>query len=462
MRAAIACLLLLWARPASCLDWPEAEARMLEHLRALIRLDTTNPPGNEILAARYIKEELDKEGIRSEILASTGTRASLLARLPGSGRKRPFLIICHTDVVPAERGRWSVDPFAAEVKDGYVWGRGAADVKSMCAAGMAVLTLLKRSGAPLDRDVLFLAQADEESGGAGRHIDWLLKEHPGKLAAEFAVNEGGHTHWEDGRISAVDVQCAEKQYVDLRLTAAGAAGHASLPNPRNPVHALARALARLSAWAPPPEFSPVSRRYFEALAAEGGPRLREAARELGGPGWRDAAGRIAALKPEYGAMLSDHCAATILQAGYKSNVVPDTASAQVNCRLLPGRSLDRFLEDVRRVIAEPSVEVLYDGPELPPSLAMPVDGEMFRAIEAAVGRLAPGAPVRPYLSLWSTDAPAFRARGVQVYGLHPPLAAADLSGPHGTDERLPIAGLNAYLRILYDVTSGLSAAGEAP
>lgn len=440
-------------------QWPAAFGEMKEHLKALIRTDTSNPPGNELPAAKYLEGVLAREGIASEIFVSTGTRASLVARLKGSGRKRPFLLVCHTDVVPAEPARWSVDPFGAVEKDGYVYGRGAADIKGMCAAQLMVLLLLKRSGTPLDRDVIFFAQADEEVGGSERHLTWLLREHGSAVDAEFAINEGGHTLWRDGKIAGVRLQAAEKQYLDVKLIARGSPGHSSVPRADNPVFAVARALSRLSAWTPQRERHPIVLRFLEETTTPG-PRARLVKR-LASKHWQRAAEELEAADPEASALFRDTVVATMMNAGYKANVVPSEASATVNCRLMPGRDPKVFVQQLAAVIQEPGIEISFDADDLPPIPSMPLDTALYSAIERSVAGLAPQAKVTPFLSAWSTDAQSLRARGIIVYGLDPPLTPEDADRAHGHDERIGIDALNAYLKLLHRVTLEIAGGGPA-
>ena len=196
----------------------EIKRETLAHTKALIALDTSNPPGNEIIAARYIEGELKKDGIESVLYTSTGTRTSLVARLKGDGTKKPLLLMCHIDVVPADAKGWTVKPFEPLEKDGNLYGRGSADVKSLCAAEIAVLVYLKRTATRLARDVIFFAEADEESGSSVRHIDSLLRDRPELVAAEFGINEGGNSVWKDGKILEVRVEAAEKEYMDFTMT----------------------------------------------------------------------------------------------------------------------------------------------------------------------------------------------------------------------------------------------------
>lgn len=457
MRALALAALLAGPAAAADPDWAALGRDAAKVAADLIRLDTSNPPGNEVLAAEYLRNTLKEDGIEGVLLTSTGTRTSFVARLKGDGSARPLIHICHTDVVPADRAGWSVDPFAAVEKDGLLYGRGAADIKSMCGAQLVVLRELKRRGVALKRDVIFLAQADEESGEADRHAVWLAAHHWAELDAEYGVNEGGFTLWKDGRIARLDLQCAEKRYVDLKLVARGTPGHASIPNASNPVHALARAVARLSAWAPPFQPSELAVATVRAQAAAGPGDLKAAAAGLTGKEAQAAAAKVAKLSPELGALLRDTCAATVLKAGYKSNVVPADAEADVNCRLLPGRDLNVFLEELRAVLAEPSVSVKYLGPPLDAIPAMPFDGPFVAALTAAAAEAAPGAPVTPFLSPWSTDAEVYRARGVKVYGIDPPLRPEDKDRAHGNDERIPSASFAPYTRLLYLLTLKLAA-----
>ncbi|MBI5201410.1 MAG: M20/M25/M40 family metallo-hydrolase [Elusimicrobia bacterium] len=451
--------LALAAAPVRAVEpaWEPAYAELKEHFQALVRFDTSNPPGNELPAARYLESVLAKDGIESRVLVSTGARASLIARVKGSGLKRPLLLSCHTDVVPADRARWSVDPFSAAEKDGYIMGRGAADIKGLCAAELMTLKLLRRSGVALERDVVFFAQADEEVGGSERHLTWLLREHGALLDAEFGINEGGHSVWRDGKLTAVHLQAAEKQYLDVTLIARGSSGHSSVPRRDNAVYAIGRALAKLSAWEPPLERHPVAVRFLQATAPGAGERAK-LVEKLAGRGWEKAARELEKLDPEAGALFHDTVSATMVRGGYKENVVPAEARAVVNCRLMPGRDPKAFVRDLAAVIREPSIELKYDADDLPPIPSMPLDTPLYFAIRDALREQHPNALIAPFMSAWSTDAQSLRARGTIVYGLDPPMTPEDADRAHGDDERISIAAMNAYLRLLYSVTLKLAAA----
>ncbi len=451
--AGLLCLFLTASAQASP-DWGKLYEETRGYLKDLVRLDTSNPPGNEILAARYLKRHLDEEGIPSRIYTSTGTRASLIARLKGTGKNRPLILMCHTDVVPADPKEWRTPPFEPVEKDGYLYGRGAADIKSMCAAHLAVMRSLKRRGVRLSRDLIFFAQADEETGARERHIDWLLEHHGEDLDAEYAINEGGNTVWTDGRVSEIRIQAAEKEYMDIRLVARGSSGHASVPRSDNAVAALSRAVARLAAYRAPAELNGVARGFLERQVRRSGPSIGSAIKEVlaAGPESIDeAADRLAALAPEFGAMLRDTVSPTILKAGYKSNVVPAKAEAVLNARLMPGRDPERFVEILRRVIQEPAVEILFDPPSRAPVKAMPTDTPLYRAAEAAAKRISREAPVMPFMAVWTTDSQDLRARGIITYGIDPPLSAEDGERVHGRDERIALKALDWYVRFLYEI-----------
>lgn len=448
----IALLLLLLAAPALAAD-PDArlKADTLAHTKALVALDTSNPPGNEIIAARYIEAALEKDGIESELYTSTGTRTSLFARLKGDGSKRPLLLMCHTDVVPADPAGWKTPPFAPVEKDGYLYGRGTADVKGMCAAQMAVLGWLKREKTALARDVIFFAEADEESGAPARHIDQLLRERPDLVDAEFGINEGGNSLWKDGKIHEVRIEAAEKEYMDLTLTAKGKPGHSSVPTEDNALARLSGAVARLAAHKFPVALNPVTRGFLERQAETGEPAVAAAVKALlaapAGPRRERAATALARLAPELGAMLRDTVTPTMLKAGYKSNVIPAEATATFNARLLPGRKAADLIAGIKAVVADPAIEFVFEPPTRKPVGAMPVDTDLFRAAVAA----APGVRVMPYMAAWTTDSQDIRGRGVIVYGIDPPMTLEDLKHVHGEDERLPLAGLDWYAVYLRDI-----------
>ena len=432
-----------------------------EHLKAMVPLDTTNPPGNEIIVARYIDGKLRDAGIESEIYTSSGTRSSVIARLRGSGAKPPLVLMCHTDVVPADPKEWETPPFEAVEKDGYLYGRGTTDNKSMCAAGLAVLVSLKREGVKLSRDLVLFAQADEESGASYRHIDWLLAKHGDLLNAKFALNEGGNTVWENGKVAEIRIQAAEKEFMDVVLTARGRAGHSSVPRSDNALATLSRAVTRVFEHRFAARLDEVVRTFLQRQQEGAEPELRGAIAEaLAVDGQEDldrAADRLAAVNPEFGAMLRDTITPTMLKAGYKSNVIPAEAEATLNARLLPGRDPEEFIAELKAVIDEPAIEVSFVAPAGPPVGAMPIDTTLYQAARDAAAELAPGARVMPFMAAWTTDAKSLRQRGTIVYGIEPPLSADDGERVHGKNERISLAALDWYARYLKAVVLRVAA-----
>ncbi len=312
-------------------------------LADLIKINTTNPPGNEQLAAMYIAEILEKEGIKAEILDLTPGRSALVARLKSTAMADPskaLLLVAHMDVVGVEKPKWTVDPFAAVQKDGYLYGRGAIDDKGMLAANLAAFIALKRANPRLNRDVIFLATADEEQfGDASAKI--LIAKHWDKFAAGFALNEGGEVLLKNGKVQYVAVQASEKVPVNVTVVARGTSGHASMPTKDNAVLHLAAAVAKIGNYSAPVHFTTVVRRYFEQLAAIEDDEMGKWMRSLDAPDRGEHAQRVISdASPLWNSMLRDSIAPTMLTAGVRANVIPGEARANLNIRLLPGDTID--------------------------------------------------------------------------------------------------------------------------
>ena len=435
--------------------WPEAHAEMLGHLRELIRRDTRNPPGNEITVARYLDSVLKSAGIETHLFEPAPGRAALVARLKGNGSRRPVVLMGHMDVVGVERDRWTVDPFAGEVRDGYLYGRGAIDDKGMLAANLQTMLLLKRlvvdRGGSLARDVVFVANSDEEAGGE-LGMGWLIANHPELVRGEFALNEGGRTRIVRGRPLYVAVQSAEKVSHVVTVTARGPGGHASVPLEGNAVLRLGRALAAIGAWRAPTRVTPTTQRFFGELARVW-PDAREAramADVASGSAARVARGALVLRgTPTFDAVLRTGISATIVQGGIRANVIPEAATATLNVRTLPGESVDAVVEALRRVVGDPlvAIAVTERGESSPASdHASP----MFRALADATRALDPRMVTVPYLSTGATDSARLRTWGMQAFGVLPfPLAQEDEDRMHGTDERVPLAALEFGTRLIY-------------
>lgn len=425
----------------------------LGYLVELLKIDTSNPPGHETRVARYLKTVCEREGIAGELLGPDPERLSFVARLKGSGEARPLLLMAHSDVVPAERSHWSVDPFAGLVRDGYIWGRGAQDTKGLLAAELAVFLELKRSGARLKRDVILLVESDEEAGG-GVGIQWLVSNAWSKIDAEFALNEGGFAQRLDSGRVLYNIQTAEKIPTRIKLIARGTAGHGSVPRADNPVVHLARAIVRLAEAEQPIQLNSTTRDYFGELARMPEyAKLAGAFKKLDDPAQVAAARReIAAASPMLASMLSTSVSPSMLDAGVKVNVIPTVAEAQVDVRRLPGETREEVMERFRRIINDPAVEIQrttsVDRPATEPSSRT---SSLYRAIEETVRR-EPGDPVvLPMMTLGATDGSALRERGMGVYGI--PLFPAPQAErrAHGNDERVRLDSFRHGVRLLREV-----------
>jgi acetylornithine deacetylase/succinyl-diaminopimelate desuccinylase-like protein len=425
-------------------------------LQDLVKINTTNPPGNEQAAAKYVLTVLQKEGITGEELVLAPGRSAVVARLRSTAMADPsraLLLVAHLDVVGVDRSKWTVDPFAAVIKDGYLYGRGAIDDKAMLAANLATFIALKRANAHLNRDVIFLATDDEEGGGEAS-IKTLIAKYWDKFAAGFAINEGGNVVVKDGKVQYVAVQASEKVAVNVAVVAHGVSGHASMPTKDNPIVHVGAAVAKISTYIAPVHFTAIVRRYFEGLTAVEDDELAKWMRSLDTADRGEHAQRVISdADPQWNAMLRDTIAPTMFTAGVRPNVIPAEARAILNIRLLPGDTIDALVGELTKLVNDPQVrlEVQPDaGLTAPPSS---LESDFYAAIVKVSAQEFGGAPVLPYQSPWATDSSQLRLHNVQAYGLWPfPLADEDLKRMHGDDERIPLAsfakGVDVEARIV--------------
>ena len=460
MRLPLVALLMTLAVPSSPLaaqqpDWERVRTEVVSHLQRMIRMNTVNPPGNELPVAQYLDSIFRAEGIETHLFEPGPGRGSLVARLKGDGSKRPVVIMAHMDVVGVERAHWSVDPFAGEVRDGYLYGRGAIDDKGMLAANLETMLLLKRhvvdAGGRLSRDVIFVANSDEEQDGTFG-MGWLLKNHPELVRAEFALNEGGRTRIVRGKPLYVAVQNTEKVPHVVTVTARGPGGHASVPLEGNAIFRLGRALAAIGAHREPLQVNPTTRRFFSELAKVWPDRFERAAMAdvASADARRQARGaKTLARTPVFDAVLRNGISATLASAGVRSNVIPTEATATLNIRTLPGQSIDSVVARLRQKVRDPLVElaVTERGEDAP---ASDFHSPMFAAIEETVRELAPDMVVVPYLSTGATDSAALRRWGMQAFGVLPfPMSQDDEDRMHGNDERVPLKSLEFGTKMIY-------------
>src|SRR5215831_1738699 len=354
----------------------------------LIKINTTNPPGNELAAAKYIAAVLDREGIHSETIESAPGRGFLVARLSSSplpDPSRALLLMAHLDVVGVDRSKWTVDPFGGVIEGNYLYGRGAIDDKGMLAANLAAFVALKRSGARLNRDVIFFAEGDEEDGGA-QGIKFAVTKHWDKIAAGFAINEGGRIALKNGKVQYVGIQASEKVAANIDVIAKGTSGHASVPLKDNAVAHLAAALAKISTYEAPVEFNSITRAYFAALAPVEDDETAKWIRVLETPERGDHAARVISdANPLWNSMIHDTISPTMLQAGVRQNVIPAEAKAVLNVRLLPGNQLSVLIAELQLLVNDPAIrfEVEPNGSEIAPSSLLAT--ELYASIKRVAG-----------------------------------------------------------------------------
>ena len=440
-------LILVGLSPGPSAPAQPADPRRLSEparwLQQYLRIDTTNPPGREHLAASFLADLLHREGIATRLLVSPQGRTSLWARLPASASKpaqkgdgRAIVLLHHIDVVPAGPG-WTVQPFAGTVRDGRLWGRGAVDDKSLGIAQLAAFVDLKRRKVPLTRDVIYLAVADEENGG-GQGAGWIMERHPELFrGVEGVVGEGGRSQVSgDGRILWWGIEVAQKRPLWLRVTTSGRAGHASGLNPESANHQLVLALARLLQKPERWRVTPAARAYVRAIAPFHGQPLRRILSDIDRV--VTPSGPKEFLLPGMANLFLDSIQVTVLDGGEKINVIPREARALLDVRLLPDTDSEAFLKEIEAALGDDcTVEVLVTSPPTPPS---PASGPVWGALAQALGA---SGPVVPTFVPGFTDSRYFRERGIPAYGITPfALSGEDMRGIHSADERIPIDELD--------------------
>jgi acetylornithine deacetylase/succinyl-diaminopimelate desuccinylase-like protein len=453
-------------------DWDRATDECVEHLRSLIRIPSVNPPGlpdtaagldssgGETAAARYCAEVLSAAGISAEVLETEPGRGSCFARLPAGipNPEPPLILLSHLDVVPVEADAWSRDPFGAELVDGVVWGRGAVDMKDMLAMELTVMLELHRSGAPLRRDVVFAAVADEEAGGEHGALHWVrqrpdLFADAGGRTAAAALNEvGGYSMTIAGR-RAYTIQVAEKGIAWTRLRSTGTPSHGSMPSPDNAAIKLARAVAAMAGEPLPARVIPVVRRFFEGLGLGDVAQLVEKGRDAEAAAVLDAAVEDPVLRRSLRAMLRDTATPNVLHAGSKVNVVPGRGEAEVDVRTLPGTDQHALLAHLQELVgSDATVEPVH----LMPPVEWPADAEIVRLMEDALRAADPEGVPLPMMITLGTDAKALSLLGIPTYGFVPlrlDPGVPFLSLYHANDERIPVSALRFGLPVLHEVVS---------
>jgi acetylornithine deacetylase/succinyl-diaminopimelate desuccinylase-like protein len=439
----------LAAQSRVSIDYSALREETAKRLSEYIRINTSNPPGNELATARWLAGVLAKEGVQGMILdtAELGPgRANFYARLPGSGSGKGIALVHHMDVVTATPKDWSVDPFAGTVKDGYVWGRGALDMKGHGIIQLMAFIALKRAGVQLSRDLVYVGNADEEIGGLGSRT--FVAKHPDLVKQiEYVLTEGADTRVEKGKVRWFGIDVGEKRTWWKKLIAKGTSSHGSVPLGDNPVERLVRALDRIMDYETPVRLTPAVDRFFKAQARDQTGQakiwLSDAAAAL-----KTKKGREWLLsQPERNALLRNTITPTVLKGSEKTNIIPQEASVELDIRLLPDEDTVVFRRTLERLIADPKIELEAIG-DMAPRYSAPLDTEMFKALERVAGRMLPGVPVATPVSAGASDRPYWAAAGPICYGIDPYLVELEESrySVHGNNERLSLENIEFGLR----------------
>ena len=440
-------------------DWAGVEEETLRHFRALLRFDTSDPPGRELPAAEYLRDVLEAEGIAVEMLSVDPERPNVVARLKGDGSQEPLLIMAHTDVVNVDPEKWTFPPFSATVDGGYVYGRGAVDDKDNLAAGLMVMLELKRQNIPLSRDVIFLAESGEE-GATEYGIEFMVNEHFEKIDAEFCLAEGGSVARVNREVVYGGVQTVEKLPYRLELAARGVAGHGSVPLQNNSVVRLAKAISAIADWRSPIRLNETTYTYFERLASISPPDAGERYLAVLDSGRAsDADEYFLAYEPRHASMLRSSLSPTIFDAGYRINVIPSESRASVDFRALPDENIQDYLEQIREVIGDDSIEVSLGQRNTRPAGQASINTTAFSAIEQNLQEHY-GVITLPTMSTGATDMAYLRARGVQCYGIGPAIDREDAAlgfGAHSDQERILISEMNRFVRFNWDLVLDIAA-----
>jgi acetylornithine deacetylase/succinyl-diaminopimelate desuccinylase-like protein len=454
-------------------DSPSSLDPTAELLRNVIRINTSNPPGQEGKLAEYLATLFRPLGFEVDIIPTPEAgKAHFIARLRGDGSKKPILLASHADVVGVEREKWSVDPFAAVEKDGYIYGRGAIDFKGGVAVFAQAVMMLAKNNVPLARDVIFLSEADEEGGKYSTR--WLAQSHWDKMDCEFSLNEGG---WilknDDGSVRYVSISTADKSGVSLVLTARGVSTHSSMPRPDNAIFTLSKAMAKIAEYDTKPLLTPSTRQFFLTLAETSKPPMSRYFSNLVNskdPKEIEEADKEISKDPLLHAIMRNTIAPVLMNAGFRGNVIPGSAEATINFRTIPGTNPEALVKEIRKVIDDPTVEIAiasYPGISAkemaayrssPPSTE---NSELYHALVKSAKAQFPGVPVTPYLFQAGTDASPWRSRGIPVYGIYPyPISSEDLKRMHGNDERVSIESLRQGTEMIYRTLVSVAGKGS--
>jgi acetylornithine deacetylase/succinyl-diaminopimelate desuccinylase-like protein len=432
--------------------WERYQDEAVKLMQEYLRIDTSNPPGNELAAAEFFHRLFDEAGIPNTVYVSAPGRANLYAVIKGDGSLRPLILLNHMDVVTAESRNWKVPPFSGELVDGEIYGRGALDMKDEGLLQAMVMLIAARERLPLKRDLIFLATADEEVGGVGSA--WMIENHPELLrGAEYLITEGGANLIYPGQGTIYGIGVGEKAPFWIRLTARGRGGHGSIPIADSATHRLARAMQRVVDWQTPLRLLPSVEQFFHQSARlQREPRasqFRNIRNALRNPSFAKALTQ----DEDYNYLLRDTVSLTVLRGSEQTNVIPDTAYCELDVRLLPGQDPKVFLEQLRAVVADDQIQVEPLSPFRTPN-ASSTDTALYRIIEQVSHQYNPQELVVPSLNSGYTESQMYRPLGINCYGFAPIEITPELDGTqHAANERIPVEQIRRGVKVLYEVVA---------
>ena len=467
MRAALLiaalCSTSLLAQTPAPPDWAKVEEETIRHFQAILKMDSTDPPGKEDHVVAYLKEVLEADGIPVQTFAMEAHRPNLVARIKGSGKQRPLLLMAHSDTVNVDPKKWTHPPFGAVRDGGYVYGRGTVDDKDNVVANVMTMLMLKRLNVKLDRDVILLIEAGEE-GSSRLGIQFMANQHWPEIDAEFCYAEGGTVTRTGGTVRYARVQTVEKIPRAITVTAKGVAGHGSVPLETNALAHLGEAVGAIAAWTPPMRINETTAAYFKRLATVSSPEEAARYRDVLSPDPKISGPADAYLRknePSHWSMLRTSLSPTMISGGYRTNVIPSEGTATIDTRLAPDEDPAKFLELVKQVVNDPQVDISYGARDTRPGTpTAKLDSDAFKAIEANITKHYKAITL-PTMSTGATDMAFLRQKGMQCYGIGPALDSEDGPkgfGAHSDQERILESELYRFVRFTWDAVIDLARA----
>jgi acetylornithine deacetylase/succinyl-diaminopimelate desuccinylase-like protein len=436
------------------------EAETMQHFQALLRIDTSSPPGNETKAVEYLKSVFEKEGIPYQVFAKDASRANIVARIKGNGKKKPILILGHTDVVTIDPTKWTHPAFGAVREGGWVYGRGTVDDKDNLVAGLMLMLSLKRNNTPLDRDVILLAESGEE-GAPDVGAQFMADSHLDAISAEYCFAEGGGVVRRGGQVVQSNIGTTEKEPRFVEIIAHGPAGHGSVPSKGNAVTRLTAAVGKIAEWTPPLRINETTGAYFKKLATMVPADVAKIYKDILNPDpkiSKAASDWLLENQPNHWSMVHTSLVPTIINGGFRYNVIPSEAKATIDVRLHPDEDQSAFLDLVRKVVNDPNVEVRWGRERYRPAGGARIDTEAYRVLEAQTTKHY-NTTVLPTMGTGATDMSNLRAKGIECYGIGPALDSEDGGkgfGAHSDQERILESELHRFVRFQYDVVLELA------